>query len=185
MVSIRPKLSRRPRHPAVSGGGGGGGGDTGGDKVVSQTMFMETTQISPETTVSQIQKLLMEKGASAILTEMENGNISAVSFKYKVGENHIPFCLPCRWKNIETLLVKRANLHAWSSADKKEVITLKAKRVAWRQILRWVESQLALVDTSMVKIEEVFFPYIQSASGETVYEIQEKKNFGLLIGNGK
>lgn len=154
---------------------------------MSATLFMETTEIPPERTVGQIQEMLMRKGASAILTEMENGDIAAFCFRYKVGDNQIPFRLPCRWKNIESLLLKRANLHTWDAGfvRRKEAITLKAKRVAWRQILRWVEAQLALVDTSMVKIEEVFFPYIQSPSGETVYEIQEKKNFGLLLGSGK
>lgn len=145
---------------------------------------METTEISPETTVAQITKLLMQKGASAILTEMENGTVEALSFKYKVGDNFLPFRLPCRWKNIETLLAKRANLHGWSPAKRREGIQLKAKRVAWRQILRWIEAQLALVDTSMVKIEEVFFPYIQAPDGETLFESHEKKGL-LLLGSGK
>lgn len=148
------------------------------------TLFMETTEISPETTVQQITKLLMQKGAAAILTEMENGSVAAVSFKYKVRDEHIPFRLPCRWKNIEALLAKRAGIHDWSAARRREAVTLKAKRVAWRQILRWIEAQLALVDTSMVKIEEVFFPYIQAPSGETLYELQEKKGL-MMLGSGK
>lgn len=148
------------------------------------TLYMETTEIPPEKTVGEIQALLMRCGASAILTEMENGGIQAVSFKYKVGESHIPFRLPCRWKNIETLLAKRSKLHSWSPAKKREAIILKAQRVAWRQILRWIEAQLALVDTSMVKVEEVFFPYIQAATGQTLYEIQELNKF-IAIGPGE
>lgn len=148
------------------------------------TLYMETTEISPEKTVAQIQSVLMKHGASAILTEMENGSITAVSFKYKVGESYIPFNLPCRWKNIETLLAKRAGLHSWSPAKRRESITLKAHRVAWRQILRWIEAQLALVDTSMVRVEEVFFPYIQTSSGKTLYEIQSLDKF-IAIGPGK
>lgn len=151
---------------------------------MGDTLFMENTEISSETTVAQITKLLMIKGASAILTEMENGSVEALSFRYRVAESMIPFRLPCRWKNIEMLLVKRANMDRWTPVKRREAVTLKAKRVAWRQIFRWVEAQLALVDTSMVKVEEVFFPYIQAPSGETIFEIQSHKGF-LQLGDGK
>jgi hypothetical protein len=45
--------------------------------------------------------------------------------------------------------------------------------VAWRQILRWVQAQMALVETKMVKVEEVFLPYIQGPGGQTVYELYQ------------
>ncbi|MDD4980682.1 MAG: hypothetical protein PHC54_05390 [Candidatus Omnitrophica bacterium] len=60
-------------------------------------------------------------------------------------------------------------------------IAQQAKRVAWRQILRWVEAQMALVETNMVKIQEVFMPYIQmTISGQTLYEKIEQKGFIAL-----
>lgn len=59
----------------------------------------------------------------------------------------------------------------------------KARRVAWRQIYRWVQAQLALVDTEMVKVEEVFFPYIQTKNGHTLYELH-RSNL-LQLGSGQ
>ena len=105
--------------------------------------------------------------------------VSAVSFKCKVGDFDIPFRLPCRWKVMETTLRQSGKRPRYD--DSYEAW---ARRVAWRQVLRWVEAQLALVETNMVKIQEVFFPYIQTKSGHTVYEIQEKKGI-LLLGSGQ
>ncbi len=135
------------------------------------TLFMESTKISPETTVAQIQKLLGSYRATAILTEYENGEVSGVSFKFKAGEIEIPFRLPCRWKSIYTLIQRQRKTRAWAHQDDD---LAKAKRVAWRQILRWLESQLALIDTEMVKPEEVFMPYMQISPKQTLFEKLEQ-----------
>jgi hypothetical protein len=45
--------------------------------------------------------------------------------------------------------------------------------VAWRQILRWVEAQLALIDTGMVQPQEVFLSYAivnQGEGDQSMYE---------------
>jgi hypothetical protein len=56
-----------------------------------------------------------------------------------------------------------------------------AKRIAWRQILRWIEAQMAFARTGMVKIQEVFMPYIQvSITGQTLYERFEQKGLTAL-----
>jgi len=52
--------------------------------------------------------------------------------------------------------------------------------VAWRQILRWIEAQLALVDTEMVQIQEVFMPYLQMNTGQTLYEKLEETKFKMI-----
>ena len=46
-----------------------------------------------------------------------------------------------------------------------------ANRVAWRQIVRWVEAQVAIIDTGMVHRAEVFLPYlVESEKGPTMFE---------------
>ena len=141
----------------------------------ASTMFMETTRIAPERTVSEIQQILATHGASAVLLEYAIANVEAISFKYDVGGQQIPFRLPCRWRAIETVLRKSGKRPRYDDTFEKW-----ARRVAWRQILRWVEAQMALVETSMVKVEEVFFPYIQTKTGQTVFELQEQRGFLAL-----
>lgn len=144
------------------------------------TLYMETTRIAAERTVSEIQQLLSKYGAKAILMEYEGCQVSAVSFQYVVEGQTLPFRLPCRWKNMESALRQGGKRPRYD-----DTYETWARRVAWRQILRWTEAQLALVETSMVKIQEVFFPYMVVKGGSTIYEIQEQKNFGLLLGAGK
>lgn len=143
------------------------------------TMFMETTRIAAERTVSEIQAVLSRYGANFILLEYEGCKVSAVSFKYEVEQQSIPFRLPCRWQALEGVL-RKAGKRPKSDDTYEEW----ARRVAWRQILRWVEAQMALVDTEMVKVQEVFFPYIQTKTGKTLFEIQESKGL-LMLSAGK
>ncbi len=135
------------------------------------TLFMESTKISPETTVTQIQRLLGSYKATAILTEYENSEVSGVFFRLQAGGIEISYRLPCRWRAIYQLLQKQRKTKA-SKYEKDDQD--KAKRVAWRQILHWLEAQLALIDTEMVKPEEVFMPYMQISPKQTLFEKLEQ-----------
>ena len=147
---------------------------------MKKTLFMETTKIDPESTVAQIQRILGQYGAGAVMTEYDKGEIVSVTFKIKIKDKDVPFRLPCRWQ----LLYKNFTLrreHGESLRHKADDDVIQAKRVAWRQILRWVEAQMALVETDMVKIQEVFMPYVQvSLNGQTLYEKLEQKGFIAL-----
>jgi len=138
---------------------------------------METTKIPPEDTVAQIQKILGKYGAGKILTEYEKGEVSGLSFIVDVAGHSVPFTLPCRWKSIDDVLSRRIKKY---HSGTEERITAQAKRVAWRQILRWVEAQMALVQTDMVKIQEVFLPYMRVNKGQTLYQQLEKDKFKML-----
>lgn len=48
--------------------------------------------------------------------------------------------------------------------------TEQAARVGWRIIKDWIEAQLALVQTQMVTLDQVFLPYARTNTGETVYQ---------------
>ena len=140
-----------------------------------KTLFMETTQIESSQTVGEIQRVLGKYGASAVLTEYNNGEVIAVSFRVKFNNQDIPFRLPCRWEAILKKLESRRKRRPY-----KRSIEAQARRVAWRQILRWIEAQLALVDTEMVQIQEVFMPYLQMNTGQTLYEKLEETKFKMI-----
>jgi hypothetical protein len=82
----------------------------------------------------------------------------------------LPYRLPAR---IEPVLQAMKN-------DRKTPRNLcnidQARRVAWRQLLRWIEAQLALVGVGMVDVKEIFMPYL-IVSGKTFYEISEQQQF--------
>jgi hypothetical protein len=64
-------------------------------------------------------------------------------------------------------------------------LTAQAKRVAWRQILRWVEAQLALTETKMAKLHEVFMPYLIVDKGQTIFEKLESQNWKFQLEHKK
>ena len=140
-------------------------------------IFMETTKIPVSKTVGEIQSLLGQYGCSGVMVLYDKGEVSAVAFEVMHLDlnRKVAFRLPCRWEPIFKELTGRQK----RPRDGKEAELMEqAKRVAWRQILRWVEAQLALVETKMVKVLEVFLPYIQTnLEGQTLFEKIEKENF--------
>lgn len=147
-----------------------------------KTLFMETTKIPVSQTVSEIQRILGQYGASAIMIEFENSEPSAIFFEIRVNTHKPTFRLPCRWKQIEIYLNKKhpPQDYIYAGEVKTRTNTDQAKRVAWRQILRWVEAQLALVETDMVTIQEVFLPYLETGKNQTLYELIEESKFKMI-----
>lgn len=144
------------------------------------TLFMETTDISVQRTVNEIQTILGQYGVTGVMTLFEKGEISAVCFQVMYLDRTIPFRLPCRWEQVYQYLLKRRKnmLH---DSQRIEALKQQAKKVAWRQILRWIEAQMALVETNMVKVHEVFLPYIQtSMDGETLFDRLENTKYKML-----
>lgn len=142
-----------------------------------KTLFMETTKIPAETTVGQIQRLLGKHGAKKIMMEYDNKEISGVVFSLMINKREYAYRLPCRWKPIYNIFQGRRISNLQDADDRDRA---KAKRVGWRQILRWVEAQMALVQTEMVSTQEIFLPYMLHSSGRTLYEELENQQFKML-----
>lgn len=143
------------------------------------TFFMETTRINPQRTVSEIQSILAMNGAEAIVLEYKNKQVEAISFRIQIEGQTVPFRLPCKWDKLQQAL---KNKGARCRSD--DTYEMFSRRVAWRQILRWVEAQMALIQTEMVTIDEVFLPYAQNNLGETIYDSIKKIGFnGLCLEN--
>jgi len=54
--------------------------------------------------------------------------------------------------------------------------------VAWRNIRDWVMAQLALYETEIVEMPQVFLPFATDAKGQTLYEKMTEGKF--LLGDG-
>lgn len=124
-----------------------------------------TTQIDAGKTIGEIQKILAMHGASAILSEYDNnGYIVALSFKIRLEDREVGFKLPSDWRPVLKILEN----------DNKVPYRLKtqeqALRVSWRILKDWIEAQMAIIETKMVKFDQVFLPYAITKNGKTVYE---------------
>lgn len=138
-----------------------------------------TTQIDAFKTISEISQLLAKAGASAVMHDYDdNGNIVALSFKIKLNENEIAFRLPTDWRPVLRVLENDRNVTPKLKTQEQ------ALRVAWRITLRWIEAQVAFIETMMVTTAQVFLPYAVTANGQSLYEYIGQ-NTGLLLGDGK
>jgi hypothetical protein len=114
-------------------------------------------------------------GATQIATQFEKGEPSGLYFTLLVGGNTIPFQLPARIEPIFKII----NGDGYSRDKAKDMS--QAKRVAWRQIYRWIQAQVALVETGMAKADEVMMPYIQVAPNETLYQRAVSSGYQKLL----
>ena len=144
-----------------------------------------TTKISVETTIAEIEKMLSQSGAEKILKDYDsNGNVEAVSFIINTGKGRLPFKLPM---NVEAVLQTLKNQsgeykNKVRKVPRSMVNKEQAGRVGWRIIKDWLEAQLALFFLQMVKIEEIFLPYMYNErTGQTMFQMLEQKNFNFQL----
>jgi hypothetical protein len=130
----------------------------------------------------QLQRILASHGARQIRFDYgEDGKIDGLTFMVPIRNGvFVPIKLPARVEKAHALLQKQ--YQAGHMADRRRQYTTRdhAYRVAWRNILDWVEAQMALVDIEMAKLEEIFLPYVADRSGKTLFDKFEQINFKLL-----
>lgn len=133
-------------------------------------LFMETTKIASTQSAADVTSMLVEAGSRQILTEYaSNGQAIGLHFRLDVNGADVPFNLPVRVDPIfDVINGRRKTPNMRRDYEKND--RAQAVRVAWRQIYRWVESQLALIDTGMVTPAEVFMPYVEVGPGITMYQ---------------
>lgn len=133
-------------------------------------IYMGTTEIPATKTAGQIQELLALSGADAVEIKYDRGQASGIAFRIIRNGHPLQFALPIRWQAVYRLM-QVAKVKSRSGGRVKKVNEGQARRTAWRQVLRWIEAQLALIDTNIVEIEEVFLPYMQvDPDGTTFYQ---------------
>lgn len=141
-----------------------------------------TTSVPVSRTVAQVQAKLVERGARAVTLKYDNrGRIEALAFEVSTPNGQIPIRLPVDTLATLKVLRKQAANHEIPPRYANEE---HAYRVAWRIIKDWVEAQMSLLETEMVRMEQIFLPYIITKSGQTVYQVMAEKNFLLGPGEG-
>lgn len=134
-----------------------------------------TTTINANKTIGEIQGLLSKHGATAIMTEYNNGNVTGLSFKIMTPRGELGIRLPSNTDRVlQVLKNQRKNNNQVKDTFEQ------ANKVAWRIIKDWVDAQMAILETEMVEMEQIFLPYVLNNRGKTLY--QEFKDNKLLLG---
>lgn len=122
-----------------------------------------TTQVDTGKTITEIQKILAMSGALAVITQFDCGVVVGISFRIGTSNGPINYQLPCEIDAV--LKILRDN----PKVPRRFVTRDQAARVGWRIIKDWIEAQLAIVQTKMALIDQVFLPYAITNNGQPLY----------------
>jgi len=131
---------------------------------------------------AELQQTLGQHGAKQISYDYgDDGRVHGMRFTIRVNGAFIPVKLPARVDKAQAVLKRQWESGAISHKRGKEQTygDEQAYRVAWRNILDWVQAQMALLEIEMARIEEVFLPYMVTKSGETFFEATQRTHFTL------
>lgn len=129
-----------------------------------------TTKVDVYTTLGAIQGQLVKHGAKKIMQEYDDqGRIYALSFLVDTPAGQRGIKLPA---NVDAV-------HAVLTRQKVKCDREQAERVAWRIVKDWVEAQMAILESEMVQLDEIFLPYMINNSGQTLFEAY--RNNQLLL----
>lgn len=132
-----------------------------------------TTTVDVFKTIAEIQKNLVKHGAKKIVQDYDDdGNIAALSFLIETPLGIRGVRLPANADAVFDVLTKQK-----VRCDREQ-----AERVAWRIIKDWVEAQMAILESAMVRIDEIFLPYMVDDNGRTLYQAYAENR--LRIGDG-
>jgi len=132
-----------------------------------------TTEIRAEKSIGEIQKMLTAHGADTIVIQYADGSPGALFFVVPTPYGKIPFRLPANIEAVKRVMERQR--------VRKKVPSDMASRVAWRILKDWVKAQMAILETEMVDLQEIFLPYMVSQN-RTLYETMKDYQFQLPQG---
>lgn len=145
----------------------------------NKTLFMETTDVPAERTASEISALLIQAGARQIATDYDAGKIRGLRWTMRVpAGGDLLFAMPVRVEPIFKLLYQRAS--SFVDHEREARLRAQAERVAWRQLFRWTQAQIAMVQAGMAEASEVFLPYWLPTGGDSLFQLLKGSQFKAL-----
>lgn len=145
-----------------------------------KTLFMETTKVPAERSAAEISACLIQAGATQIATDYDMGKIKGLRWTMRIQGRELLFSMPAR---VEPVLEKLRKRRVQRSQTE---LRSDAERIAWRQLLRWIQAQMAMIDLGMAEPSEVFFAYIvHGEAGKTIHSLFVEQQFKMLPGPEK
>ena len=135
-----------------------------------------STTVTAQKSLGEIQGILVGHGAKAIILRYDDkGEPIGLDFLVKTQFGDIPFRLPANIEKVQAVLDRqRVRLSVGREM---------ASRVAWRILKDWVRAQMAILETEMVSMEQIFLPYMRTGKWDkTLFEIMVNNRLALPEG---
>lgn len=137
-----------------------------------------STTVPAAKSCAQIEEILSSHGANAITKEYDQyKQISALYFEVPFGDKVLSFRVPINPEAVLRILQreKSRNYRMRRTFTREQAVM-----IAWRIGKDWVEAQMALLDTEMVKLEQIFLPYMITPNGKTVFDMLSQSKYLML-----
>lgn len=122
-----------------------------------------STKIDAWKTVNEIQQILAKHSITHFSIKNEGRFPVGLSFTIDYNGTPLNFLLPSNYKGVFQCLKQDKKVPNSSKNEEQ------ALRTSWRIVKDWVEAQLAMVQSNLAPIQEVFMPYlIINAEGQTL-----------------
>ena len=126
------------------------------------------TDIPVNKTVSEIHLMLADHGAKRILFDYgADSKVTAISFTIETPTGEQAVRLPANVERVREVLRQQKNNPRNRNRSQIDDSQDQAERVAWRIVKDW----LAILETEMVDVQQVFLPYFLNRQGQTLYEV--------------
>ena len=136
-----------------------------------------STGIAAIKSVGEIQGMLVAHGARSILMNYASDKtVESLSFIIDTQHGEINIKLPVNPAAVLKIFERDELPPRYCNHEQ-------AVRVAWRILKDWVRAQMAILETEMVQMEQIFLPYMTMRDGQTLYEVFETK--GQLLTGGE
>jgi hypothetical protein len=141
-----------------------------------QVIAFQNTSVPAEKSAAEIEALLQRHGAAKMGKEYANGRITSMYFEMATPEGSFPFRMPVKVDAVYTIFTRNRVLSQSQQARYEQ-----AERTAWRIAREWVKGQLDMIQTQMVTLTEVFFPYMLIENGQTAFEVFRDGGLSALM----
>lgn len=142
-----------------------------------------TSSVPVDMTISRIERMLVDGGATGIAKEYTGGIVTSLVFRISFAPDkpeatvklsaNVAACLNAFWKD---------HCRTRSSRSKKTDADFKdqAARTAWKLQQDWVEVQLSLIRLQQQDAIQAFLPYVWDGQS-TVYERIKQGDFKAML----
>ena len=132
-----------------------------------------TSTVSVNQSMAEIQGALASHGARKIMVDFdEQGQPLGITFGIETPAGPRAFMLPANVEGVRAVLAEQRVKPQEGQAE----------RTAWRNIRDWVMAQMAIIEAGMVRMDEVFLPYLTDGKGKTLYQLYVSGT--LALGGG-
>lgn len=144
-----------------------------------------STSIPAARSVAEIEEMLVENGATDTWKQYNGKAVTSLNFMVMTEFGKMPFKITVDAVIVRNILIEQHSRGLirgnWIKKEQIEDIEY-ARNVGWRIMKDLIDSQMAVVQMGLRKLEQVFLADIfNDASGKTFFEVLTDKKFAGLV----